>query len=678
MATRDEVIQAIRNADAVGDSASVRKLGEYLKTMDAPPSAANQPSGDQPGATASLGAGLGTGFGKTVLGAQYWLGRGLRAAGDAVSPPEQTLSSLVTGQPKRGAIARAGEWLINDAETGRAKLDAENAPYSQANPTINATGKLGGEIVATLPVGGVVSAPLKAAAARGLVPRALAPLADAVSTSGMRAGTATGAANMAARIAGGATTGGVSAALVDPDSGTSGAVIGALMPPAFKAAGMTGDAFAALVRPFFASGQQKIVADVLKQYASDPQAALAALKAAREVVPGSTPLTAAASGDVGLAGLTRTMQSASKDFADDLAQRTTAQNAARTAALENIAGNTGKIGSAKAARDAATDAMRESVLTRAGNVDATGILGQIDALAANPNNAGRIAQQALQNVRDQVARNVAEDGTINARALYALRKDINDVLGGKLQGEAGNLRYASGQLNAVKGLFDDAIDAASRRTAQAPGTALTTPGANVALPGAAAGQPVTSWRDYLAKYTELSKPINQMEALQDVMKRVQTGTTDTQGNLLLSAAKLNQILKSEGGDLAKKLTPEQLQQLRNLAADLNASQLAMNVGRATGSNTVQNLANDRLLQSALGNVGASQPVQMSLSNLLRLPYSRANQAIQQRLGDALMNPQEAARLLEQAQASGVPLSQLLSPAGALAYRGAPLLPATAQ
>lgn len=616
---------------------------------------ASPATGDQPGVTASLGAGLGAGLGKTVLGAQGLAGRGLRALG----------------------AEKVGEWLANDAAAGRAKLDAENAPYSQANPLTNAVGKFGGEIVATLPVGGALSAPLKVAAARGFAPRVLAPLADAVSTSGMSAGTTKGVASMASRVVGGAVTGGASAALVDPDSAAISAAISALLPPAFKVAGMTGEAFAAFVRPFFASGQQKIVADVLKQYASDPEAALAALKAAREVVPGSLPLTAAASGDVGLAGLTRTMQNASGDFVGELTQRTAAQNAARTAALENIAGNIGKVDIAKATRDSATGAMREGVLNRAGNMDATGILGQIDALAANPNNAGRISQQALQSVRDQVARNVGEDGLINARALYALRKDINDVLGGKLQGEAGNMRYASGQLTAVKGVFDDALDAASRRTAQAPGTALKAPGADVATPGtAASGQLATSWRDYLAKYTELSKPINQMEALQDVMKRVQTGTVDTQGNLLLSTAKLNQILKNEGSDLAKKLTPEQLQQLRNLAADLNASQLAMTAGKAVGSNTVQNLAQDRLLQSALGNVGASQPVRMTLGNLMRLPYGRANQVIQQRLGDALLNPQEAARLL--AQSDGATLSQLLSPAAALAYRGAPLLPATAQ
>jgi hypothetical protein len=35
MATRDEIYTAIRNADKAGDSAAVRKLGDYLKTMPA-------------------------------------------------------------------------------------------------------------------------------------------------------------------------------------------------------------------------------------------------------------------------------------------------------------------------------------------------------------------------------------------------------------------------------------------------------------------------------------------------------------------------------------------------------------------------------------------------------------------------------------------------------------------
>jgi hypothetical protein len=46
MATREDIYAAIRNADQAGDSASVRKLGEYLQTLPAetPPSAAAAPA----------------------------------------------------------------------------------------------------------------------------------------------------------------------------------------------------------------------------------------------------------------------------------------------------------------------------------------------------------------------------------------------------------------------------------------------------------------------------------------------------------------------------------------------------------------------------------------------------------------------------------------------------------
>lgn len=344
----------------------------------------------------------------------------------------------------------------------------------------------------------------------------------------------------------------------------------------------------------------------------------------------------------------------SPEFAAELTNRTTSQNAARTAALEGIAGTPGSIATAKASRNAATDAMRESVLSRAGDIDATGLLSGIDNLLADPNNAGKISQQALSQIRNQIAGAVGDGGTINARALYAIRKDINDVMSGKLQGEAGNLRYASGQLNSVKGMFDDAIDQASRRmqpsssTDMVPFKATPATEAQAGMTGAG-NQPMPSWREYLNTYTEQSKPINQMEILQDVFRRMQSGATDTSGNLVLSPSKLNQILKNEGADLAKKLTPEQLQTLRNVSADMNASQLAMNAGKATGSNTVQNIAQDQLLQQLLGQaVGSSMPARTVLGNVMRIPYSRANQEIQQQIGNALLDPQEAARLLEMA------------------------------
>jgi len=254
-------------------------------------------------------------------------------------------------------------------------------------------------------------------------------------------------------------------------------------------------------------------------------------------------------------------------------------------------------------------------------------------------------------------------------------------MNGKLQGDASNLRYARGVLSDVQGVFDDAIENGSRQSFQnnlqigLGGPKLTTASqAENLLAMDAARQPTTSWRAYLSKYADMSKPINQMEALEDILKRTQTGATDAQGNLVLSAAKLNNILKNESGELTKILSKEQLQNLRNLAADMNASQLAMNSGKSTGSNTVQNLSNDQLLTSLMGRLGGTTPAKTTLGNLLKVPYIRANQDIQQKLGNALMDPGTAADLIERASRPANPLAP--RSVASLAYRAPPLLPAT--
>lgn len=198
------------------------------------------------------GSGLGTGVGKTVLGGQYWLGRGVRAignAGAAIAPPQTSVTDLVTGNRPTTMGQRVGDWLIKDAEQGRVKLDRENAPYAQAAPMANSVGKVAGEVITTLPVAGALAAPIRAVA-----PKVLGPLATAVASGGFRGGiTAPGGANLLARMAyraadlgirslGGAITGGVSAGLVEPGTEGTGALIGAALPPALKSAGMVGSA----------------------------------------------------------------------------------------------------------------------------------------------------------------------------------------------------------------------------------------------------------------------------------------------------------------------------------------------------------------------------------------------------------------------------------------------------
>lgn len=104
--------------------------------------AAQPTAAGQPGFLASLGAGLGHGFGSTVLGAQELLGKGAQAVG----------------------LDTAGNWLVNDAQQGVKNLNAQNQPYADAHSTTNTVGNIGGNIVATAPLASLAPAAATATA----------------------------------------------------------------------------------------------------------------------------------------------------------------------------------------------------------------------------------------------------------------------------------------------------------------------------------------------------------------------------------------------------------------------------------------------------------------------------------------------------------------------------------
>jgi hypothetical protein len=103
----------------------------------------------------------------------------------------------------------------------RAALDAaaaqQNAAYEQTygGSNLAATGRLAGNIGATLPVGSVLAAPF-----RGIAPE----VATALQTGGF------GAKTLAGRGTAGAVTGAVSAGLVNPEDAGTGAIVGAVVP----------------------------------------------------------------------------------------------------------------------------------------------------------------------------------------------------------------------------------------------------------------------------------------------------------------------------------------------------------------------------------------------------------------------------------------------------------------
>jgi hypothetical protein len=154
-----------------------------------------------PSAPVSALAGLGAGFGRTVLGGQELLGKGLQKVG------AETI----------------GQMIERDAQMGREKLSQELDRYKQANPFSAGSGQLVGEIGATLPVGGLLAKGLSAVPA---ISARAAPLIEAIRTAGGSAG----GAGLGTRAAGGAITGGLGSAMIDQESAGTGAAIGAVLP----------------------------------------------------------------------------------------------------------------------------------------------------------------------------------------------------------------------------------------------------------------------------------------------------------------------------------------------------------------------------------------------------------------------------------------------------------------
>ena len=597
----------------------------------------------------------------TAYGLKKLLGEGINAVGTGFSGDWRDKEGNLVNQ---NALQRLGKGMIQESSDVKSLSDKALEPYKEAYPwTVGGT-KLASEILTTLPVGSSLAKTLEGGAGLLGAGEKVSSLANALRTSGMKTGANLENAtrmqklgDLGIRTAGAAGTGGVTASILDPENAGVATAISAAAPAVFKGFGAAGGGLnSLLIKPFTEKGQAKIVTDAISRFAENPTAAWNNIRSSSPIIEGSMPSTIAASGDTGLAGLGRTMQSSSPQYANELTALNTAQNQARTSAMEGIAGNTGKIDIAKAARDEITDPMRDYVLSNAKHIETKRLVSEIESLMSKPDNAGELAQSALGNVRKSLLR-IGENGAIDPRSLYAIRKDINDVISGKLSGEAGNAKFASKQLIGVKNIIDDAIDNASRQSGLAK-----------------AGEAAPIWKQYLNTYTEQSKPINQMEALDNLFKRIQTGTTDTHGSLVLSPAKLNNILKNESSDLSKNLTPEQFDLVRKLSADLNASNLSQNAGKSVGSNTVQNLAGNQALTGLIGDkLGGSVMSRSLAGRLLKLPYGSADKMMKDKLAEALISPQAAIKYAEKANEVGQIAKLLRSGnfAEPLIYRGMP-------
>ena len=242
MATLEQLGAALVKADAAGNVDDAKALAMEIKRMRGEtqaPTIANAPDARQNVAaepadarremvqrelTTAIApfAGAYTGVGNIVLGGQKLLGKGLTALG----------------------ATDTGQFLTEDAIRRQELQKQFIQPYKDVAPGYAGAGEFAGEVVATLPAGGLIAKPVQMLGkVAPQVASITTPLAKSLSSGGFQTGiTPTTLAgrtgNALARLVGGATVGGISSALVNPEETETGASIGAVapfvVPPAVK------------------------------------------------------------------------------------------------------------------------------------------------------------------------------------------------------------------------------------------------------------------------------------------------------------------------------------------------------------------------------------------------------------------------------------------------------------
>ena len=287
--------------------------------------------------------------------------------------------------------------------------------------------------------------------------------------------------------------------------------------------------------------------------------------------------------------------------------------------IKRFIGSTDQLNAAKAARDNTLAPLRTQVLQNP--VDAQPLIDSLDALTksnlgTNPT-IKRTATGLISGIREGITNTGAGGSLISPDLLDGYRQNVGAFLRDNASGVVVGTREEAAFVP-VKNLITDAID-----------------GAN---PG---------YRDYLAKYAQMSQPINSMEAANAVADHFANRAVDVFRNPRIELTGFNTAL-NKVQNLDYGLSPEADAAFEAIRHDLQAS-TASSALRTPGSDTVYNaqapswlakqLYGENLQGGALAKLSKYMPFHLG-STLAAEPAKNTNTA----LVNALLNPDYFAQI----------------------------------
>lgn len=486
---------------------------------------------------------------------------------------------------------------------------------------------------------------------RGDVAQSRAQDAPLMATTAGKVGNFVGAAVPAAAtalipgansITGGAVVG-AGMGLLQPSTSTGetvanigmGGVAGAAVPAAVKGLQIA----KAAAEPFYEAGKNAIVGRALNKAAGQDAPAVAQrLEAAAapfvgpsqgvqrtvmgELVPGSVPTTGQAAENAGVAALERAAAAGNPEVTNAVAQTAQVQNAARTGLLDELAGADGRRDFFDAARKATAD--QQYGAARAAGVDqqmAQALQPQITSLLRRP------SMQQAQTVAKQLAaendQSISNFGSVEG--LDWLKKALDNQISKAGMPGSG---IGNAELRALQQTKADLM-ATLEQIAPAYKTANDT-------------------------FAAMSKPITQMDVASAIAGKAVDPLTGTLRPASYARALNDKTVAKVTGipssTLENTLEPAQRNAMESILLDLQRSNAAQNAGRGAGSDTVQKLAYNNILEQAgvptvLRAFAPAQIVGNLAARGADAAYGRANRELSNRLAEVMLDPGQAARLM---------------------------------
>lgn len=289
-------------------------------------------------------------------------------------------------------------------------------------------------------------------------------------------------------------------------------------------------------------------------------------------VPGSNPTAAEIAGDP-MVSLEQKHFTQNVDPASFKAQQD-ANNAARVDFYQGLSGAPDDIKTAEDTRDAQAQQDLTAAFANKGQANAAPVVDTIDSILKGPAGKDDAVVSTLNAVKGKLYDGEGKLET-DPEMLYGVRQAINNLLSKKGALANPQAQLATSQLMQVKGALDQAIEPA------APG-----------------------FGQYLANYSAASRPIDTMQFLQDRMPQV------IGANGMLSQPKFHQMMiqvakarQLPGVNSAKSIDPDTLNSLMALHSDLTRT-TNLNLGKAQGSDTVQNVNIPSMLAGHAGSLSA--------------------------------------------------------------------------